>query len=290
MTRRFAFLAAVAVTLAAVVVGWSSFVREPGDGDARTPTPSASPEPSVETSSPSAEPTRAVLPPVPKEGTCHRLSYAEAVAPTTSQDTVPCDGAHTSVTFAVGQLDSLVDGHLVTVDSERIRDQVTETCPAQLADHVGGTLEQQRLTVLRAVGFTPTVEQSDRGADWYRCDIVAVARDNLLAPLGTGLTGVLDTEAGRDRYGLCSTAGPGDEDFRTVICSGDHSWRAVRTVTFDSETYPGTEVVRAAGTAPCRAAGRAASGNALNFQWGYEWPTAERWRSGRTYGICWVPD
>ena len=59
---------------------------------------------------------------------------------------------------------------------------------------------------------------------------------------------------------------------------------------FGGDDYPGTAVVRDAGTQPCRAAGRAAAGDALDFQWGYEWPTAERWRDGRTYGICWVPD
>lgn len=290
MTRRLTVVAAIVVMVAAVVVGWSSFVREPGDGDTRTPTPPSATPGASEEPSPSASPTPAKLPPTPQEGTCHRLSYDDAVAPTTSQDSVPCDREHTSATFVVGQLDSVVDGHLVAVDSDRIREQVTETCPDQFAHWIGGTLEQQRLSVLRAVGFTPTVEQSDRGADWYRCDVVAVAQGNTLAPLGTGLAGVLGTEAGRDRYGLCATAGPGTDAFRTVICSADHSWRAVRTVTFDSTDYPGTEVVREAGTEPCQAAGRAASNNALDFQWGYEWPTAERWRAGRTYGICWVPD
>ena len=212
------------------------------------------------------------------------------MAPTTRQDQVACDREHTAVTFAVGQLDTVVDGHLVTVDSERIRDQVADTCPRSFAQHVGGTLEQQRLSMLRPVGFTPTVEQSDRGASWYRCDAVAVARDNALAPLSGGVEGVLATEAGRDRYGLCATAGPGEDDFRTVICSSAHSWRAVRTVPFSGEDYPGTAVVREAGTRPCREAGRSAAGDALDFRWGYEWPTAERWRDGRTYGICWVPD
>lgn len=291
MTTRLALFAAIAVTVAAVVVGWRAYERQPGAESPRDPTPSAEP---TSSGSPSptagASPTPAVLPPAPREGACRRLTYVEAVAPTTSQRDVPCDREHTAVTFAVGELDTVVGGHLVTVDSERVRDQVTRTCPDLFERHVGGTLEQRRLSVLRPVGFTPTVEQSDRGASWFRCDAVAVARGNALEPLGPGLSGVLGTEAGRARYGLCATAGPGTAGFRTVICSGEHSWRAVRTVTFDSESYPGTAAVRDAGTQPCRAAGRSASGNALNFQWGYEWPTADRWRSGRTYGICWVPD
>jgi len=284
-TTRLALFAAIAVTVAAVVVGWRSYDRQP-DADARPgQTPSSSATPSAE-----ASPTPADLPPAPREGACHRLTYAEAVAPTASLRDVPCDQEHTAVTFAVGELDTAVGGHLVTVDSERVRDQVTRACPDLFERHVGGTPEQRRLSVLRPVGFTPTVEQSDRGATWFRCDAVAVAQETTLGPLGPGLAGVLDTEAGRTRYGLCATAGPGTEGFRTVICSAEHSWRAVRTVLFAGDSYPGTATVREAGTQPCRAAGRAASGDALDFQWGYEWPTAERWRAGRTYGICWVPD
>ena len=291
MSRLPVLLAAIVVTLVAVVVGWRTYQQQPGTGpdagpDPAPPTASTEPTPSP---SATAVPTPADLPPSPRQGACYRLSYSDAVAPTAPQRDVPCDSGHTSVTYAVGELDTVVGGHLVTVDSERVRDQVARACPDLFADHVGGTLEQRRLSVLRPVGFTPTVEQSDQGATWFRCDAVAVARRTTLATLDSALAGVLGTDAGRARYGLCATAGPGTAGFRTVICSGAHSWRAVRTVTFSGDAYPGIEAVRDAGTRPCRAAGRAASGEALDFQWGYEWPTAEQWRDGRTYGICWVP-
>jgi len=286
--KRMALLAAIAVTVVAVVVGWRAFESQPGDGGAGpTPTPSA--EPTTEPS-PHARPTPAQLPPAPREGACYRLGYADAVAPTTNQRDVPCRRAHTSVTFAVGELDTVVDGHLVTVDTERVRDQVSAACPRLFARRVGGTREQRQLSLLQPVGFTPTVEQSDRGATWFRCDAVAVAQGNRLAPIDTDLRGVLDTEQGRTRYGRCAPAGPGESGFRTVICSNPHSWRAVRTVPLPRGRYPGAEAVRTAGTRPCRAAGRAAAGNTLDFEWGYEWPTPERWRQGRTFGICWVPD
>lgn len=287
-------LAAIAVTVLALVVGWRAYQQPPDAGPEAgpeagpAPGPSASAEPAAPPSV-TAVPKPADLPPSPRPGACHRMSYSDVVAPTASQRDVPCDSRHTSVTYAVGELDTVVGGHLVTVDSQRVRDQVARVCPDRFAGHVGGTLEQRRLSLLRSVGFTPTVEQSDRGANWFRCDAVAVAGRTTLATLDPGLAGVLGTDAGRLRYGLCATAGPGTSGFRTVICSGAHSWQAVRTVTFDSGSYPGTARVRDAGTRPCRAAGRAASGDALDFRWGYEWPTAEQWRDGRTYGICWVP-
>ena len=44
-----------------------------------------------------------------------------------------------------------------------------------------------------------------------------------------------------------------------------------------------------AGEGPCRGAARADAPDPLDFQWGYEWPTAEQWANGQTYGICWAP-
>ena len=53
--------------------------------------------------------------------------------------------------------------------------------------------------MLRAVWFTPTVAQSDRGADWFRCDVIAVAGTEKLAPL-TGRSAVCwHRREGRDR-------------------------------------------------------------------------------------------
>lgn len=258
-----------------------------GCGDSDDP-----PEPvsSTTTARPTAtaEPAKPVKrPPV---RACYRLAYDDAVAPTNDRAPVPCDREHTSVTFLVGELDTVVAGRLLAVDSARVQEQVATDCPRAFGRFVGGSVEDRRLSMLRAVWFTPTVEESDEGADWFRCDVIAVAADERLAPLTGPMAGVLDTEAGRDRYAMCGTAEPGTDGFRRVICSAAHSWRALSTVPFPGSGYPGEARVRAAGEEPCEAAGRAAADDALNFRWGYEWPTEGQWDAGQTYGICWAPD
>ena len=256
-------------------------------GDEPDPTPSPT---SASSAEPSATPTAARPAPRPKDRACYSMSYAEAVAPTSTGDPVPCTREHTAMTFLVGTLDTVADGHLLAVDSEQVQAQVARTCPRRLVPFLGGTLEQRRLSMLRAVWFTPTVEASDEGADWFRCDVIALAADEELLTLTGRLAGVLDTEAGRSRYGMCGTAEPGTDGFERVACSREHSWRALRTVPFQAGAYPGEERVSTAGEAPCEAAGRAVADDALSFQWGYEWPTGEQWESGQTYGICWAPD
>ena len=236
---------------------------------------------------PSASPV--VVPSPPGARSCHDLAYADAIAPTDESEPVPCARPHTTMTFSVGRLDAVADGHLLAVDSDRVRAQVAAQCPQRFADFVGGTIEQRRLSMLRTVWFTPTVAESDAGASWFRCDVAALAGDEALAPLTGRLAGALDVAEARDRYAMCGTAQPGSPGFARVICSARHSWRAVATVPFEDGAYPGLDEVRSAGDTPCKDAGAEAAGGALDYRWGYEWPTAAQWRTGQTYGICWVP-
>ncbi|MEP9361370.1 septum formation family protein [Nocardioides sp. CN2-186] len=251
---------------------------------------SGEPTSPASTSASSAAPSAAPPPPAPANRSCHDLAYDAAVAPTDESDPVPCTSQHTAMTFSVGDLDTLLDGHLLAVDSERVQSQVATTCPARFATFVGGTLEERHLSMLRAVWFTPTVEESDAGASWFRCDVVALARDGELAPLTGRLAGVLAKPEGRDRYAMCGTAEPGTPKFQRVICSSNHSWRAISTVPLKPGRYPGEAKVRAAGQTPCQDAGAAVADSSLDYQWGYEWPSASQWAAGQHYGLCWAPD
>ena len=234
-------------------------------------------------------PQKATPQPVPRNGACYRLGVDEAVAPTAGLAPVDCSEEHTSVTFAVGRIDNLVDGHLLAVDSRRVRDAVARSCPEKFAEFAGGSTKDQRLSMLRTVWFTPTVEESDTGAGWYRCDAIAVAGDDRLAPLRGRLAGALGRPEGRERYGMCGTTAPDDPGFERVICTERHRWRAIATVDLEPGRYPGVRVVRSQGQTPCEDAAAAAADDALDYEWGYEWPTKAQWQQGQTFGRCWAP-
>lgn len=251
--------------------------------------PEPSPTPATTSATTSAPPT-AVAAPRPGNRSCYHLDFDEAVAPTNAAKPVDCAKSHTSMTYDVGTLDTVVDGHLLAVDSRQVQEQVAGTCPRELSRFLGGTPDALHLSMLRPVWFTPTVDESDAGADWYRCDVIALATDGELAPLTGRLAGVLAEPEGRDRYGMCGTAEPGTKEFARVVCSRSHSWRATRTVGFADRRYPGEDAARDAGQQPCEDAGREAASDSLNFQWGYEWPTEKQWNAGQTYGLCWIPD
>ena len=228
--------------------------------------------------------------PRPAASGCHTLTHDQALASTepAGDTSVPCDMSHTAQTYAVGALDTLASGHLLAVDSDRVRAQLATRCPAALGAFVGGDAEALRLSMLHATWFRPTIEQAAAGADWYRCDVVVPTGDADLETLTGSLKGVLSSDRAGD-WAMCGTAQPGAAGFRRVPCREDHSWKALSTVALPAGAYPGEATVKEAGQKPCQAAGRNVAKDALDYQWGYEWPTAQQWAAGQTYGICWAP-
>lgn len=277
-------LVAVAALL---VAGCTSTGPDASDG---APTPAVSGSPGAG-ASPSPEPDPPAAD-VPEAGLCYRLGYEEAVAPTTRSRPVDCDARHDAQTVHVGRMDTFVDGHALAVDSDHVQRQVSRACRRELARAVGGSAEDRALSRFEVVWFGPTIEESDEGARWFRCDVVALATSGRLAALPPPgrLRGILEDASGRAAYGLCGTAAPGTRGFERVICSRKHAWRAVATIPLSGgAAYPGARAVRADGDRACADRVRAEAADPLDFEYGWEWPTRAQWRDGQRYGLCWAP-
>jgi hypothetical protein len=239
---------------------------------------------------PTPPPTASAAPQPPATG-CYSLTYADALAPTSDVKPVPCAQPHTVRTFFVGPAATLTpDGHLLAVDSEQVRTQMATECPRRFAAYVGGSAEQRRLSMLSPIWFGPTLEESDAGQSWIRCDAIALAAEGQLAPLTGELRSVLTKPAGRDRWGRCATAKPGTPGAQQVICSAPSSWRAVATldVPGTAGALPGPKKAAAAGSG-CEDRVRALASDKLSFTWGWTPPTPDQWKAGQHYGFCWAP-
>ena len=58
------------------------------------------------------------------------------------------------------------------------------------------------------------------------------------------------------------------------------------------DVHPEQRVTRSlvwAGEEECESQARAAQGNSLEYEYGWEWPTKAQWEAGQRYGLCWVP-
>ena len=260
------------------------------NADQESPAAATSPAVSAGSSSGASTPVR--LPAAPRTGACYRLSFADATGPTNRKTAVPCSEDHTAVTIYVGKLDLVVGGHAVGVDSDRAQKQVASTCTSKLPAYLGGSTEERQLSRFQVIWFGPTLRQSDAGADWFRCDLVAVGTGEQLMrlPHRDALRHVLDRPRALATYGLCGTAQPGSTGFDRVPCGAKHSWVAVSTIPLSGGSrYPGVPAVRKAGDQTCADAVRRRNGLALRFQYGWEWPTAAQWANGQHYGYCWSP-
>jgi Septum formation len=277
-----------AVLLASLALAVSACTSS---GDRTEPAPSRS---AKATTSPSASTSPApVVPPAPQARGCYRLTVAQLAKPTNASTPVSCHARHTTQTVYVGTLDTVVDGHAIAVDSDRVQRQLERTCPAKLAAYLGGTVEERDLSRFRVVWFSPTLQQSDQGADWFRCDAIAFTKGEALFPLPPPrrLHRLLDHGDALSTYGLCGTSAPGTKGFDRVVCGRRHSWKATATIPIaGGRRYPGVAAVRGAGDASCKAKARERSGNSLKYSYGWEWPTREQWTGGQHYGFCWVPD
>lgn len=277
----------VLLAAAAVVLTGCTTSDEPRAASPPSTTPSASATATHEVAVDSPP-----VPPAPRAGACYRLGLRQAARPTNEEAPVGCGTKHTARTIHVGKLDLVVDGHSFAVDSARAQQQLRQTCPARLAEFLGGDAERRALSRFEVVWFSPTIEQSDLGADWFRCDVIALGKGSRLLPLPRQgrLRGVLERPEALATYGLCGTAQPGADDFERVACALPHSWVAVSTITIDGgERYPGVAAVREAGDETCADRVRAANDFVLEYSYGWEWPTREQWQAGRRYGICWAP-
>lgn len=276
MTRR----SRSAALLVTVLLAGAALV---GCSDDPAAPPAATP---AATESPGAAPP----PPTPPErGACYRLTVADALRATNGAKPVPCSSKHTAVTVSVGQLRPVVDGHLLAVDSARVQRQVATRCRTLVDRHVGGSTETRRLARVQAVWFSPTLAQSDRGALWFRCDLVVASGTRSLVDLPTKTAGMLARPGALDTYGTCGTAAPAAKSFTRVVCSAKHTWRARTTIALPANA---TYLAKGAGTAAdarCRDVAARAAGSTARLRWSFEWPTKAQWAAGQRYGLCWTP-
>lgn len=242
----------------------------------------------------SSTPTETVQPetvapdpgPRPEVGECHDLSFGQAVAVVDRSEPVPCRRRHTAQTYFVGRLElETASGHTRRVDSRAAQRQARTSCTSRLPRHLGLAPRELRLTMAQAVWFTPSPQRAEAGADWFRCDVVAVAAPRKLLQLPRRTKGWGDAPV----LAMCATAAPGTRAFRRVSCGADHAWRAVSTVDLTGKKLPRQPAIADRMESTCRDAALSRAGDPLDFTWSQESPTREQWDAGQRYGICWVP-
>jgi hypothetical protein len=224
----------------------------------------------------------------PEVGACRLLTPKDTQQPANASRTVDCTDRHTAETFAVGNLpDELQD---VDYASPRLSAFGYETCSSQLQQFLGGDESTVMRAIVSWVWFRPSEKAWDKGARWYRCDVVgggADSRSYVALPKTT--QGLLTGQSTADDWMACVN-GSSVQAAPKIPCTQKHNWRAVTTIKVGDpgDAYPGDKAVQATTRDYCSSSVGAWLGYPPDYDFGYTWFHQTEWNAGNRRSVCWA--
>jgi hypothetical protein len=224
----------------------------------------------------------------PDVGACRNLTPEDTDGKASNATrTVDCMEDHTAETFAVGPLPVEFDD--ADYDDPELGKYAFRTCSSNFERFLGADESLVMRTVVSWVWFQPSQKAWDKGARWYRCDVVGwgeYSKEPLLLPeTARGLLlGNPD-----DEWMVCAE-GPLEGSVK-VPCSEPHTWRAVSTIKVgrDDEPYPGDRLVDVRSDQYCSDSVHAYLGYPVaDYEYGYTRFHEAEWEAGNRRSVCWA--
>lgn len=224
---------------------------------------------------------------VPETGVCRLLTPDDVAMPANATKTVACDQEHTAETFAAGALPADYDD--AEYDDPELGHYAFRTCSAAFAKFVGADESLVLRTTLSWAWFRPSEKAWDKGARWYRCDVVGGNSSSpTYRPLPRTAEGILSGRP-NDSWLSCAS-GPSVAQGEKVPCSQKHDWRAVTTVKLGQpdDEYPGDRVMESRTRAFCANSVKAWLNYPAEFEFGFTFFHAAEWEAGIRRSVCWA--
>jgi hypothetical protein len=223
----------------------------------------------------------------PELGACRLLTPDDVAEPSNATKTVDCSEKHTAQTFAVGELpESLRD---VDYDDDAMGKFAYQTCSSRFEKFLGADESLVMRTVVSWAWFRPSEKAWDKGARWYRCDIVGGGEQSKeYAELPETAEGLLQGRP-KDEWMVC-VAGDSVSGSPKIPCSEPHDWRAVTTIKVGDEgdDYPGDRQVEVTTRDFCSDSVGAWLNYPVDYDFGYTWFHEAEWQAGNRRSVCWA--
>lgn len=224
---------------------------------------------------------------MPQNGLCRVLAPEDVAMPANATETVDCTQKHTAETYAVGELPAEYDD--AEYDDPKLGRFAYDTCSTEFAKFVGADESLVLRTTLSWAWFRPSEKAWDKGARWYRCDVIGgSAGSTSYLPLPQTAKGLL---AGRpnDRWLSCAR-GPSVGEGEKVPCSQKHDWRAATTVKIGEpeDPYPGDRVMESRTRSFCSTSVKAWLNYPAEFEYGFTFFHEAEWKAGIRRSVCWA--
>jgi hypothetical protein len=223
----------------------------------------------------------------PEIGACRLLTPDDVAAPANATRTVDCAERHTAQTYAVGPLPAEFDD--VDYDDDGLGSFAYDTCSEKFEKFLGADESLVMRTVVSWAWFRPSAKAWEKGARWYRCDVVGGGEQSTeYVALPEDAKGLL---LGRpdDRWMVC-VAGETVTGSVKIPCSQDHDWRAVTTIKLgeQDDPYPGDRLVEVKTRDYCSDSVGAWLNYPVDYDFAYTWFHEAEWEAGNRRSVCWA--
>jgi hypothetical protein len=222
----------------------------------------------------------------PKLDACRDLRASDLDEASNASPVVPCTAKHTAQTFAVGTLPASTGS---SYDDRRHGAFVYRTCTQGFRDFLGIDESLAMRVQLSWAWFRPSKRGWDRGARWYRCDVVGGPDGAKTLRALPADTRALFARLPPDAWLTCARGATVARSVR-VPCSEPHDWRAVTAIKVGqpADPYPGDRIVQVRSRDRCSDWIGTQTGYAANYDFGYTWFHEEEWSTGNRRSVCWA--
>lgn len=224
----------------------------------------------------------------PELGACRVLTPEDVRKPSNASEVVDCEDPHTAETFAVGTFpEKLASGD--DYDDPDLGGYIYQSCAQRFQAFLGAEESAVMRSTLTWAWFRPSEEGWERGARWYRCDVVGGGlQSKSYRNLPRTAEGLLLGKP-PDRWMTC-VDGPTVEGSVKIPCSEPHTWRAVTTIKLGQpdDPYPGDRVAEVRTRDYCSDSVGAWLNYPVDYEFGYTWFHEQEWKAGNRRSICWA--
>jgi hypothetical protein len=222
----------------------------------------------------------------PKLGACYVLVPSDTAKSSNAAEPVPCAKPHTSETFAVGTLpEATGKGYQAAGHGKWIY----STCQRAFEKFLSVDESLAMRVRLSWAWFRPSHRGWDKGARWYRCDVVGGPSDaTQYAALPTTAKGLF--RAKPPEQWLTCALGQTVLKSKKLPCAEQHNWRAVSTIKIGKpkDAYPGDRISEVRSRDYCSDSVGAWMNYPVEYDFGYTWFHEAEWKAGNRRAVCWA--